>query len=662
MFLKSTPPRLTRRNRLEHILLLLLRSAAICLLAAGFARPFIRHALPTIPSAATPKKIVVLVDVSASMRRASLWSQARDKVEAIVAKASPADHLAILAFDEQLKPVVTFEEWDSVTAGGRGALASSRLAQISPGWFATRLDQAILEAAEKLSEKDSSDDTGARQIVVISDFQEGSKLGALQGQEWPKRVEVLSERVESKTSNAGLQLLSDANQPPTGAGSVRVRVSNSSDSKRDQFEVGWAARDGRFVTNATSLYVPAGQSRIVTLARPEKSLCADRIRLRGDDEEFDNTVFTLPPETGRINVIYFGSDSPDDSRGPLYFARRALEAMPQQTVKITAKQTNAVLPASQAESTTMFIVTDPISDSLGAALRKQMLGGKTILFAPVNAGTATTLGNLLERAPINAAEGNVENYAMIGEIDFRHPLFAPFADPRYSDFTKIHFWKYRRIDCSSIPEARAVAKFDNGDAAIFEIPAGKGRVVVFASSWQPADSQLALSTKFVPLLCSALELSGNLSLVAAQPQYHVGDRLTFPGELMGAGGTVTLPDGSPLKVAIGETNFTQASMPGVYQLKAGSVEKQFAVNLYPAESLTSPLPIDELDRLGVPVSAPTPTVTQAARARTLLQSVELESRQKLWRWFVAATLGVLLVETGMAGWMARKHLRAEVAA
>src|SRR6476469_8995876 len=106
MFLKSTPPRLTRRNRLEHILLLLLRSAAICLLAVGFARPFIRHALPSIPSAATAKKILVLVDVSASMRRANLWSQARDKVAAIAAKTSPADYLAISTFDEQLKPVL----------------------------------------------------------------------------------------------------------------------------------------------------------------------------------------------------------------------------------------------------------------------------------------------------------------------------------------------------------------------------------------------------------------------------------------------------------------------------------------------------------------------------------------------------------------------------
>jgi hypothetical protein len=400
----------------------------------------------------------------------------------------------------------------------------------------------------------------------------------------------------------------------------------------------------------------------VALALPEKIRGSEPIRLRGDDEEFDNTVFSVPPETGRISVIYFGSDSPDDSRGPLYFARRALQAVPQQTVEIMAKQTNAALLASEAESATMFIVTGSIDDSLGTALRKQMLSGKTILFAPTNTADAATLGNLLGRTPISVTEGSVGNYAMFGEIDFRHPLFAPFADPRYSDFTKIHFWKYRRIDCSSIPEARAVAKFDNGDAAIVEIPAGKGRVILFASGWQPADSQLALSTKFVPLLCSALEMSGNLSLVAAQPQHYVGDRLTFPGELLGAGGTITLPDGSSLKVAIGETNFTQASMPGVYELKAGSVEKQFAVNLYPAESLTSPLPIDELDRLGVPVSAPTPTVTQTTRARTLLQSMELESRQKLWRWFIAATLGVLLIETGMAGWIARRGRKVEATA
>src|SRR6185369_11602556 len=66
MFLKVTPPRLTRRSRLEDILLLLLRCAIICLLAIGFARPFIKHVMPENPSAEPPKRIVLLVDTSAS--------------------------------------------------------------------------------------------------------------------------------------------------------------------------------------------------------------------------------------------------------------------------------------------------------------------------------------------------------------------------------------------------------------------------------------------------------------------------------------------------------------------------------------------------------------------------------------------------------------------
>src|SRR5438552_7464536 len=72
MFLMASPPRLTRRSRLEHLLLLLLRCAVLCLLAFGFARPFIKKALPPEPPSAA-RRILVLVDTSASMRRADLW-------------------------------------------------------------------------------------------------------------------------------------------------------------------------------------------------------------------------------------------------------------------------------------------------------------------------------------------------------------------------------------------------------------------------------------------------------------------------------------------------------------------------------------------------------------------------------------------------------------
>src|SRR5947207_2702253 len=61
MFLNPTPPRVTRRSRLENIFLLFLRCVVLCLLALGFARPFLQRPFANSPSGQA-KKIVVLVD------------------------------------------------------------------------------------------------------------------------------------------------------------------------------------------------------------------------------------------------------------------------------------------------------------------------------------------------------------------------------------------------------------------------------------------------------------------------------------------------------------------------------------------------------------------------------------------------------------------------
>src|SRR6266849_2454927 len=64
MFLLPSPPRLTRRSRLEHILLLVLRCSVIGLIALGFARPFFKKAVNAEPSSAEARRMVVLVDTS----------------------------------------------------------------------------------------------------------------------------------------------------------------------------------------------------------------------------------------------------------------------------------------------------------------------------------------------------------------------------------------------------------------------------------------------------------------------------------------------------------------------------------------------------------------------------------------------------------------------
>ena len=119
------------------------------------------------------------------------------------------------------------------------------------------------------------------------------------------------------------------------------------------------------------------------------------------------------------------------------------------------------------------------------------------------------------------------DYALLGEIDFAHPLFAPFADPRFSDFSHIHFWKHRRVEFPTTAGVRVLAKFDDGSPALAQVPVGKGNLLVLASGWNPADSQLAVSSKFPPFMQTLLDWSG--AAAPARFQFYTGDAIPVSG-------------------------------------------------------------------------------------------------------------------------------------
>jgi hypothetical protein len=655
MFLLPTPPRLTRRSRLENWLLLLLRCLALALLAFGFARPFFKQSSLNETSGPPAKRVVVLLDVSASMRRANLWADARTRLDAVLRNLSPGDQLAVFTYDRGVQPLLSFGEWNATPAADRMAMVSSRVAAIEPGWSGTNLAAALIAASEALADEEGQKTTGPRQIMLISDLQAGSKVDALQGYEWPKGVELIVEPLKAKNpTNAGLQLLADAaDADRQSAASVRVRVTNAPDATREQFKVGWTkTAGGEFVGPLVDAYVPPGQSRVVTLP-VAGAAGANAIALRGDDEDFDNTVYVIPPAQQKIAVAYFGSEKADDSKQPLFFLKRALPETPRLAVSIVPVASGGVASPEVANAS-LAIVTDVLSTAQAAALREQALAGKTIFVAPKNAAAAAAMGPLFGGAPLAVEEMRPTSYAMLGDINFQHPLFAAFADPRYSDFTKIHFWKYRRLDATKLPDARVLAKFDQGDPALVEVPVGKGRVLVLTSGWNPDDSQFAVSSKFVPLLFSILELSGALSAPPAQS--IVGDPLPLPAATASQPTAIRAPGGKTVPAPAGATSFALTNQPGVYRIEGAGHAQEFAVNLDPAETRTAPLAIEDLERLGAPIAhKKTPAVLADSPAHeALLQAGAAEGRQKLWRWFIVATLIVLFTESLIAGWTARK--------
>src|SRR5207247_5550374 len=137
--------------------------------------------------------------------------------------------------------------------------------------------------------------------------------------------------------------------------------------------------------------------------------------------------------------------------------------------------------------------------------------------------------------------------------------------------TKIHFWKHRRLSVDKTPAVKVLARFDNSDPALLQIAVGQGTLLVLTAGWQPTDSQLALSSKFVPLLYSILEQSGGIK--AQLSQYTVGDPVPLPGLDTSAPtnqvASIRKPDGSQAELSKAD-KFVQTDLPGIYSVTQGT--------------------------------------------------------------------------------------------
>ena len=88
------------------------------------------------------------------------------------------------------------------------------------------------------------------------------------------------------------------------------------------------------------------------------------------------------------------------------------------------------------------------------------------------------------------------------------------------------------------------------------------------------------------------------------------------------------------------------------------------VGLPLTESRTDPLPLGQLQALGLEADASDGTLLSAGDtandefdpvAASQLTSSELESRQKLWRWLLLAGLGCLMLESLVSGGIERRQ-------
>jgi hypothetical protein len=117
---------------------------------------------------------------------------------------------------------------------------------------------------------------------------------------------------------------------------------------------------------------------------------------------------------------------------------------------------------------------------------------------------------------------------------------------------------------------------------------------------------------------------------------------------------VRLPDGSVSEVPAEVTHFPGTIAPGIYEQTRPEPARQFAVNLEGAESRTGLLPVENLEALGTPMRSATAVTERRPERKLQLAAIEAESRQKMWRWLIVAALGMLIIESLLAGRQSRR--------
>ena len=138
--------------------------------------------------------------------------------------------------------------------------------------------------------------------------------------------------------------------------------------------------------------------------------------------------------------------------------------------------------------------------------------------------------------------------ARLSGMDYGHAIFEPFRAPRSGDFSTARFYSYRSLTAAK--DASVLARFDTGEPALVERAAGRGRVIVFASTLDLNWNDLALKPMFLPFVH---QLGRHLSGFKEQPAWlTIGQVLDVDAAEIAAGAT----SGSAARAAAGRAILT----------------------------------------------------------------------------------------------------------
>lgn len=628
-FLRQRAVANRRKLRLSHLFLLLLRMAALALLALALARPVLRGA-GWLADREGPVAAAFVFDTAPRMllregNRTRL-EQATAMAKALVGKLPAESKLAVLD-----------------TGGAAAAFAptiaaaSARIDRLSVATPAVSLGQAVGDALRLLAGSGNP----RRELYLFTDCSRGAWADAapLDLATAHPDVSLLVVDVGASTvrnfSIDAVELSSD--RVPAGA-AVGLAVTTSrvgTDAGRPvALEI--ADADGRFVRRAVKpgAWREGGGGQVdFELSGLEPGVRQGRILVDGADDLEADDMRSFTVEVGAAAKILVAAPRPA-ARSGLFFT----QAIAPVTLAKAGKAAFDVTVADASELATaawddyrgiVLLDPPPLEADSWEALGQWVASGRGLVVwlgpragGPErfnNAASERVLGGGIVRV-WRAADGG--NFLAPAALD--HPLLAAFrrvgdAVP-WQDFPVGRHWEFAVRDTdprAAVPAGgeaadgtpQVVATYRNGLPAVVEHRLGQGMVVTITTPVSQAaddpDAWNMLATGFEPWpfvmlanesLLRAIDTADDLNVVAGRAA-----RLHVPRRDVAAA-FVRDPAGEELPVAVDQTRgtvtVTATQLPGNYSIRAGGaiggLATGFSANLAPTATDFARLPPEAL--------------------------------------------------------------------
>jgi hypothetical protein len=630
MFVQRIPYQSVRRRRIRHWALLLMRCAAILMIVAAFARPFLRHEAVIAAAAGGSRELVVLLDHSASMGFGDHWQRARDAAHTAIGSLGANDRATFVLFSRNAE--------ENMRATTDRARLNAAVDNAKVDADSTRYGPALKLAESILSRSQAR----RREAVLISDFQRSGWTGS-EDVHFGDGYTLTPVSVASPTSN-NIAIPSVTFARASFSGQERVTVSagiaNKGTDPVSDVPVTLEVEGHQIQTQQAKIGAKATASVSFTQFTVDRPIVKGTVRAGTDPMPADNVFhFTVSPSAPVSLLVVTNPDSRDSA---LYLSQ-ALAVGTTPVFHTDVVPVTRVTPAN-FEKRAVVILNDVSFPTAGAGgtLKKFVEGGGGLLVA---AGDHTSWpqseADLLP-GTLGPSVDRTSRGATMGFRDYGHAVFELFKAPRSGDFSAARVYRYRTL--STGPNDRVLARFDDGAVAMAERKVGAGRVIVLASTLDDSYSDLPLKPIYLPLVHQLVKYLGQFE--SPRSWMTVGQVVDVSALTKArANWLVVTPSGK----RVTSTGPLELDEQGIYEVRpAGGSEaapRAIAVNIDPAESDLTPIDPTELvaavtGRATQPVAAATgPTETSQADVK------DAEKRQALWWYLLLTGLLLLAVET-----------------